>query len=144
MRYPVLVPCLTQIYQCDTPFCKISRDTCGIPPPPPENKHENILRYYCLECRKWGLRDGGFKQIAGYLRKKAFFLRFLDFQVLFGPSGKGQKRQKKGEKGRPSPGLGWGIAPGSIGSILASSWACWGKPTPGVWLAPVGRGLPRA
>ena len=32
-----------------------------------------------LECRKWGFKRWGFKQIRGYLRKKAFFLRFLDF-----------------------------------------------------------------
>ena len=33
-----------------------------------------------LGCRKWGFNRWGFKQIRGYLRKKAFFLRFLDFQ----------------------------------------------------------------
>ena len=30
------------------------------------------------ECRKWGFKRWGFKQIRGYLRKKAFFLRFLN------------------------------------------------------------------
>ena len=33
----------TKTYQCDTPFCNISRDTCAIPQ---ENKHEKVLRYY--------------------------------------------------------------------------------------------------
>ena len=32
VRYPPLVPSFTQTYQCDTPFCNISRDTCAIPP----------------------------------------------------------------------------------------------------------------
>ena len=44
-----------------------------------------------------GLRDRGLKEIRGYLRKTAFFLRFLDFpgalQAL-------RKRAKKAEKGR--------------------------------------------
>ena len=31
MRYPPLVPSFTQTYQCDTPLCNISRDTCAIP-----------------------------------------------------------------------------------------------------------------
>ena len=34
---PPLVPSFTQTYQCDTPFCNISRDTCAIPQ---ENKHK--------------------------------------------------------------------------------------------------------
>ena len=53
-----------------------------------------------LECRKWGFKRWGFKEIRGYLRKKAFFLRFLDFpgalQAL-------RKRAKKAEKGRKRP-----------------------------------------
>ena len=32
-----------------------------------------------LECPKWGFKRWGLKQIWGYLRKMAFFLRFLDF-----------------------------------------------------------------
>ena len=32
-----------------------------------------------LECREWGFKRWGFKQIWGYLRQKAFFLRFLGF-----------------------------------------------------------------
>ena len=53
-----------------------------------------------LGCRKWGFKRWGFKEIRGYLRKKAFFLSFLDFpgalQAL-------RKRAKKGEKGRFRP-----------------------------------------
>ena len=48
----------------------------------------------------WGFKRWGFKEIRGYLRKKAFFLRFLDFpgalQAL-------RKRAKKPEKGRKRP-----------------------------------------
>ena len=53
-----------------------------------------------LGCRKWGFKRWGCKEIRGYLRKKAFFLRFLDFpgalQAL-------RKRGKKDEKGRFRP-----------------------------------------
>ena len=45
---PPLVLSLTQTYQCDTPFCNISRDTCAISQ---ENKHDNILRYYRSKYR---------------------------------------------------------------------------------------------
>ena len=56
---------------------------------------------FLLECRKWGFKRWGFKEIRGNLRKKAFFLGYPRiFQVLFRPSGKGRKRQKKGRKGR--------------------------------------------
>ena len=55
---------------------------------------------YKLECRKWGFKRWGFKEIRGYVRKKAFFLRFLDFpgalRTLW-------KRAKKAEKGRKRP-----------------------------------------
>ena len=47
-----------------------------------------------LGCRKWGFKRWGFKEIRGYLRKKAFFLRFLDFPGAL---------QEKGEKGRKRP-----------------------------------------
>ena len=53
-----------------------------------------------LECRKWGFKRWGFKQIWGYLRKKAFFLRFLDFP---GAVRALRKRAKKAEKGRKRP-----------------------------------------
>ena len=53
-----------------------------------------------LGCRKWGFKRWGLKQIGGYPRKKAFFLRFLDFpgalQTL-------RKRAKKAEKGQKRP-----------------------------------------
>ena len=48
-----------------------------------------------LECRKWGFKRWGFKEIRGYLRKKAFFLRFLDFPGALGTL---RKRAKKGRK----------------------------------------------
>ena len=55
---------------------------------------------FSLGCCKWGFKRWGFKEIRGYLKKKAFFLRFLDFpsavQAL-------RKRAKKAEKGRKRP-----------------------------------------
>ena len=61
--------------------------------------------FFCLflGCRKWGFKRWGCQEIRGYLRKKAFSSVFWIFQVLFAPSGKGRKRQKKGEKGRFRP-----------------------------------------
>ena len=53
-----------------------------------------------LECRKWGFKRWGLKEIRGYLRKKAFFLRFLDFP---GAVWALRKRAKKAEKGRKRP-----------------------------------------
>ena len=55
-----------------------------------------VMCFYIAElvlnqlCNHFGLNG---KQIGGYLRKKAFCLRFLDFpQELFRPCGKGRKR----------------------------------------------------
>ena len=48
-----------------------------------------------LECRKWGFKRWGFKEIRGYLRKKAFFFRFLDFPGALRAL---RKRAKKGRK----------------------------------------------
>ena len=53
-----------------------------------------------LECRKCGFKRWGFKQIGGNLRKKAFFLRFLDFPGALRTL---RKRAKKAEKGRKRP-----------------------------------------
>ena len=53
-----------------------------------------------LECRKWGFKRWGFKQIRGHLRKNAFFLRFLDFPGALWAL---RKRAKKAEKGRKRP-----------------------------------------
>ena len=53
-----------------------------------------------MECRKWGFKRWGFKEIRGYLRKKAFFLRFLDFPGALRTL---RKRAKKAEKGRKRP-----------------------------------------
>ena len=47
-----------------------------------------------------GLRDGGLRKSEDIWGKRPFSSVFWIFQVLFGPSGKGRKRQKKGEKGR--------------------------------------------
>ena len=61
---------------------------------------ENLSLLIQMGCRKWGFKRWGFKEIQGYLRKKAFFLRFLDspgaLQAL-------RKRAKKAEKGRKRP-----------------------------------------
>ena len=81
-----------------------SCDSCcvAMPPGAPANiiklSVPKTLRY--LECRKWGFKRWGFKEIRGYLRKKAFFLRFLDFP---GALRTVQKRAKTAEKGRKRP-----------------------------------------
>ena len=53
-----------------------------------------------LERRKWGFKRWAFKQIWGYLRKKAFFLRFLDFPGALRTL---RKWVEKAEKGRKRP-----------------------------------------
>ena len=50
-----------------------------------------------------GLRGGGLNKFEDIWGKRPLFCIFWIFQVLFGPSGKGRKRQKKGEKA----GKGW-------------------------------------
>ena len=50
-----------------------------------------------LECRKWGFKRWVFKQIRGYPRQKAFFLRFLDFP---GAVRALRKREERAEKDR--------------------------------------------
>ena len=57
------------------------------------------FRAHLLECRKWGFKRWGFKEIRGYLRKKALFLRFLDFPGVFtGPPEKGERGRKRAKK----------------------------------------------
>ena len=55
---------------------------------------------YLLECRKWGFKRWGFKEIRGYLRKKAFFLRFLDFPGALQALRKRAKKAEKADFGR--------------------------------------------
>ena len=50
-----------------------------------------------------GLRDGGLSKSEDIWGKRPFSSVFWIFQVLSGPSGKGRKRQKKGEKGWSRP-----------------------------------------
>ena len=50
-----------------------------------------------------GLRDGGSRTSEDIWGKRPFSCVFWISQVLFGPSGKGQTRQKKGGKGRFRP-----------------------------------------
>ena len=50
-----------------------------------------------------GLRDGGLSESEDIWGKRPFSSVFWISQVLFAPSGKGRKRQKKGEKGRFRP-----------------------------------------
>ena len=71
------------------------RTACACPPLAPITDPQKDL-----ECRKWGFKRWGFKQIWGYLRKKAFSSVFWISQELFAPPEKGRKRQKKAEKGR--------------------------------------------
>ena len=47
-----------------------------------------------------GLRDGGLSRSEDIRGKRPFSSDFWISQVLFAPSGKGRKRQEKGEKGR--------------------------------------------
>ena len=49
------------------------------------------------------LRDGGLSKSEEIWRERPFSSVFWIFQVLFAPSGKGRKRQKKGEKGQFRP-----------------------------------------
>ena len=83
----------------------------GPPPPGPDFDLIDLVRsesgpnrVKILGCRKWGFKRWGFKQIGGYLRKRAFFLRFLDFPGAlraFRKRGeKGRKRAKKADFGR--------------------------------------------
>ena len=51
-----------------------------------------------LGCRKWRFKRWGFKEIRGYPRKKAFFLRFLDFPGVLQALRKGMKKAEKGRK----------------------------------------------
>ena len=53
-----------------------------------------------LGCRKWGFKRWGLRKSEDIWGKRPFSSVFWIFQVLIGPSGKGRKRQKKGEKGR--------------------------------------------
>ena len=53
-----------------------------------------------LGCHKWGFKRWGFKEIRGYLAKKAFFLRFLDFPGALRAL---RKRAKEAEKWRFRP-----------------------------------------
>ena len=90
---------------CDKLFGALGPDTR------PENTFCTLLTFcafwlfwnLCQGGRKWGFKRWGFKQIGGYLRKRPFSSVFWIYQVLFAPSGKGPKRQKKGEKGRFRP-----------------------------------------
>ena len=61
---------------------------------------DTFLQGGWLGCHKWGFKRWGFKEIRGYLRKKAFFLRSLDFPGALRTL---RKRAKKGEKGRFRP-----------------------------------------
>ena len=65
------------------------------PPEPPKIRSDRKVTK--LECRKWGFKRWGFKEIRGYLRKRAFFLRFLDFPGALRTL---RKRAKRAEKGR--------------------------------------------
>ena len=49
---------------------------------------------------KWGFNRWGFKDFWGYLRKKAFFLCFLDFPGALRTLWKKAKEAEKGKKGR--------------------------------------------
>ena len=60
-------------------------------------------KHYHLGCRKWGFKRWGFKQIRGNLRKKAFFLRFLDLPGALQTLRKRAKKAEKGRKGRFRP-----------------------------------------
>ena len=43
VRYPVLVLSFTQAHLRNTPFCKIFRDSCAIPPPPPQKQAQKTF-----------------------------------------------------------------------------------------------------
>ena len=57
-----------------------------------------------LECRKWGLKRWGLREIRGFLRKKGLFPPFSGFpRCSSHPPENCEKRQKKGERGRFRP-----------------------------------------
>ena len=61
--------------------------------------HFFVPKWVVFGVLAWGER-WGFKQIRGYVRKKAFFLRFLDFP---GAARALRKRAKRAAKGRKRP-----------------------------------------
>ena len=69
-------------------------------PKTPKESEKSVQTVTLLGCRKWGFKRWRFKEIRGYLRKKAFFLRFLDFPGALRAL---RKRAKKAEKGRKRP-----------------------------------------
>ena len=63
------------------------------------HKPRNAKGNLNLECRKWGFKRWVLKEIREYPRKKALFLRFLEFPGALRTLRKRAKRQKKGGKG---------------------------------------------
>ena len=70
---------------------------------------QTIAELWINMITKWAQRDaytvcdGGLSKSEDIWGKRPFSSVFWIFRVLFVPSGKGQKRQKKGEKGRFRP-----------------------------------------
>ena len=62
--------------------------------------HRWLLDFQGCSAANGGLRDGGLSKSEDICGKRPFSSVFWISQVLFTPSGKGRKRQKKGEKGR--------------------------------------------
>ena len=57
VRHPPLALCFTQAHLCDTPFCNVSRDNCGISH---KSKHARVLRYYHYKYRAiWNVSSLG-------------------------------------------------------------------------------------
>ena len=90
-----VAPCYTPSFR-DLCRTKLSRRTFHSEVKRPS---ENLSGGADLGCRKWGFKRWGFKEIRGYLRKKAFFLRYPEFsRCSSGPPEKGEKRQKRAKK----------------------------------------------
>ena len=62
-----------------------------------------VLQNFSWSSSYGGLRDGGLSESEEIWGKRPFSSVFWISHVLFAPSGKGRKRQKKGEKGRFRP-----------------------------------------
>ena len=83
----------------------VSHDGATKAPESPKSAPQSVKRvqkrsFGLFGLPQMGFKRWGFKQIGGYLRKKAFCLRFLDFPGALRTL---RKRAKKAEKGRKRP-----------------------------------------
>ena len=82
---PLLVPCFTQTYQCDTPFCNFSRDTCAIAQENSQRRRDDNRKSFAIfrggGGRCWGQR-GKLPQKASSLGNAIFLGKRHDNKKL--------------------------------------------------------------